>query len=151
MGIFDWFKGDRSNLEVAADRIWLTKAAKFAGISSEVSDNLAGSETPDAIFLMAHFQDCLNQLGQLAERAGFDPNRIMVATADALAGRRTPGGLHEAQTVLIVAAERHPLRSHDDTIADFAHTLPCRCRLVFHISLEDPVMQLFAGECPTQS
>jgi hypothetical protein len=146
MGIFDWFESERSNVEVVSDRIWLTKAAKFAGISGEVSDSLAGSDAPDAIFLVAHFQDCLNELGPLAERAGFDANQVMATKTDALAGRHAPVGLHESQTILIVPAERHPLRSHDDAIADFARSLPCRCRLVFHISLEDPVMQLFAGE-----
>ena len=147
MGIFDWLKGERSNFEVASDRIWLTKAAKFAGISAEVSRSLAGPEVPDAIFLVAHFQDCLNQLQLLAEAAGFDPTRIMVTTADAFAGRTASGiGLGENQTILISVAERHPLRSHDDAIADFARTLPCRCRLAFHVSLEDPLMQVFAGE-----
>ena len=43
-------------------------------------------------------------------------------------------------------AERHFLRSHDDTIVDFARSLGCRCRLSFHTSLKDPLMQHFAGE-----
>ena len=147
MGIFDWLKGERSNFEVASDRIWLTKAAKFAGISAEVSRSLAGPEVPDAIFLVAHFQDCLNELRSLVEGAGFDPSRVMVTTADAFAGLSASGmGLSENQNVLIAVAERHLLRSHDEAVLDFARTLPCRCRLVFYISLEDPVMQLFAGE-----
>ena len=147
MGIFDWFKGERRNVEVASDRIWLTKAAKFAGMSAEVSDRLAGSEAPDAVLLVAHFQDCLNELRSLVEGAGFDPSRVMVTTADAFAGLSASGmGLSENQNVLIAVAERHLLRSHDEAVLDFARTLPCRCRLVFYISLEDPVMQLFAGE-----
>jgi len=147
MGIFDWLKGERSNVEVANDLIWLTKAAKFAGISAQLSEILAGPDAPDAIFLAAHFQDCLDEFRSLAASGGFDPDRVMVTTADALAGHSASGmGLGENQAVLIVVAERHPLRSHDEAIADFARTLPCRCRLVFHTSLEDPLMRVFAGE-----
>ena len=52
----------------------------------------------------------------------------------------------DSQTIEIIVAERHPLQSHDAAIAEFAQSLPCRCRLIHHVSLEDPVMRVFAGE-----
>jgi len=147
MGIFDLFKGKRSNVDLAGDRIWLTKAAKTAGITREIGDCLAGADVPDAVFLVAHFEDHLEELRSLVEKATFDTSRVMVTTADALAGRNaTAASLDESQTILIVGAERHPLHAHDEAITEFARTLPCQCKLVFHCSLEDPVLQVFTGD-----
>ena len=86
MGIFDFFKGERSNVEVADERIWLTKAAKFDGVAREARDSLTGADAPDAILLTAHFQDCLGELRARAESAAFETGRVMVASADALGG-----------------------------------------------------------------
>jgi len=42
-------------------------------------------------------------------------------------------------------AERHPLLTVDDKLMQFAETMPCRCRLTHHLSLEDPLLTKFAG------
>ena len=54
--------------------------------------------------------------------------------------------LDESATIDLIVGERHPLPSVDDDLEEFADELPCRCRFSHHISLEDPVMKIFAGK-----
>ena len=42
--------------------------------------------------------------------------------------------------------ERHLLSSEDERVARFSESLPGRSRLQFFQSLEDPLMQVFAGD-----
>lgn len=146
MGLLDWLLGKKDSLEIAQDRIWLTKRAKFAGVQAEIAAALAEPQGPDAIFLVGHFDDCLADLQSLADRAGFDRNRVLVVRSEALEGRATESGLSGSNRVLIVVGERHPLTSHDDGLRAFARNLACPCRFSQHASLEDPVLKLFAGQ-----
>ena len=145
MGLFDWLTGKKDKVEVVEDRIWMTQQAKNAGIHREVAQAVANPDGPCAIFVVAHFKDCLEQLQTVV--AGFDRDRILVTLADALGGR-TPTDLaaDESRSILIIVGERHPLPSHDEVILDFARSQPCRCRLVYHVSLDDPLMKRFSGE-----
>jgi hypothetical protein len=147
MGLFDWLQGEKSNVEVAVDRIWLTKAAKLAGISSDVAQSLADPGGPLIVLLVAHFSDSAGEVQELVERAGFDQRNVLSVMANDLAGFSTRlVEFGESQWVEIVVAERHPLASHDDSLIAFARTLPCRCRIVFHVSLDEPLMRIFAGD-----
>jgi len=75
-----------------------------------------------------------------------DSPRAILALADALVPDSFPTPSDDGSPRLsIVVAERHFLRAHDDTIVDFAGSLGRRCRLCFHTSLQDPLMQHFAG------
>ncbi len=145
MSIFDWLRGKRDTVHVAEDRIWLTQAAKFAGIQREVASALADPRGPDAVFLVAHFDDCLHELRSLASRAGFDESRVLVIGSKELEGRSAAGRLDPSQTVLLVVGERHPLPWHDDRLLEFARSLACRCRFVQHVSLDDRLLKCFAG------
>ena len=145
MGLFHWFK-QRSNVEVANDRIWLTKRAKLQGISSEIGGALADPNGPIVILLVAHFTDYVQALETLVQQSGFDEKTVLVAMAEDLTAHSPPVTTSsESQWIGIVVAERHPLPSHDESLAAFARAVPCRSRIVFHLSLDDPVMQLFAG------
>lgn len=145
MGFFDWLKGEKGKVEVANDRVWLSQQAKSDGIRREINEALADPTGPCAIVAVAHFEDCLNQLRSVV--ADFDQDRFLVTLADALSGREPADVVtDESRSILIVVGERHPLRSHDDVILNFARSLPCRCRVVHHLSLEDGVMMCFAGE-----
>jgi len=146
MGIFDWLKTPKPNVDLLDDVIWLTKQAKFAGISSSIGRCLAEPARPFAVLLVAHFRDCMEQLQAIVEQGGFDQRSVIVATAEHLKGRSSMATSDESQTIEIIVAERHPLQAHDAAIAEFAQSLPCRCRLVHHVSLEDPMMRMFAGE-----
>jgi hypothetical protein len=118
MGLFDWLTG-KDTVEIAENRIWLTQEAKIAGIHNEVAQTLADPAGPSAVIVLAHFNDCLEQLQ--AAVADLDRDRVLVARADALAGR-TPTDLAAdySRSILILVGERHPLSSHNETVVDFA-------------------------------
>jgi len=144
MGLFDFMTG-KKKVEIADERIWLTQAAKHAGIQREVAEAVADPAGPSAVIVVAHFNDCLAQLQ--AAVADLDRDRVLLTCADALAGR-TPTDLvaDPSRSILIIVGERHPLPFHNQAVMDFAHSLPCRCRVVYHASLEDPLLKRFAGE-----
>lgn len=144
MGLLDWLRGEKK-VEVGAHRIWLTKRAKFAAIQTEVAAALADANPPDAVLLVAHFDDTLDELRLLAASAGLDEERVLVTRSDALAGRTAQRGPDESGRILIVVAERHPRASRDDALLEFAQNLSCRCRFVQHASMEDPLLKTFAG------
>ncbi|MCY2988875.1 MAG: hypothetical protein NTY19_13550 [Planctomycetota bacterium] len=147
MGILDWLKKPKSNVDLLDDLIWLTKHAKFTGISAATARCLNEPARPFAVLLVAHFQDCLEQLQTIIQQGGFDQRSVIAATAENLTGRSAPRlGSDDSQIIEIIVAERHPLQAHDTAVAEFAESLPCRCRLVHHVSLEDPLMRMFAGE-----
>ena len=52
----------------------------------------------------------------------------------------------ESATIDIIVGERHPLPSVDDRLEEFADELPCRCRFSHHVSLDDAVLKVFAGD-----
>jgi hypothetical protein len=145
MGLFDWLTGRMNRVEVAEDRIWLTQRAKHAGIYREAAQALADADGPCAVIVAAHFQDCLEQLQ--AAFIGSDRDRILITLADALGGRTsTDLAANESRNILIIVGERHPLPSHDEVVLGFARSQPCRCRLVYHVSLEDALLKRFSGE-----
>ena len=145
MGIFDWLKKPKTNVDLLDEVIWLTKQAKFTGISASIGRCLAEPARPFAVLLVAHFRDCLEQLQAIVQQGGFE--NVIATTAENLTGRSASRlGSDDSQTVVIIVAERHPLQAHDAAVTESAQSLPCRCRLVHHVSLEDPMMQMFAGE-----
>ncbi len=88
MALFDWFK-ETSNVEVANDHIWLTKEAKLKGISLAVARALDDTHGPLAVVLIAHFADCVPDLHQLIQQAGYDAQSLLVVMAENLAGFST--------------------------------------------------------------
>lgn len=144
MGLFDWWTGKSNKVQVADDIIWLTQEAKSAGIRRAVAQAISNPATA-CVIVTAHFNDCLERLGQSV--AELKRDRVFVTLANALAGR-TPTDMtaDESSSVLIVVGERHPLPSHDESVVDFARSLSCRSRIVYHLSLEDAVLRKFSGE-----
>jgi hypothetical protein len=145
MGFFDWLTGAKTRVQTD-ERIWLTKPAKFAGIQRDIAAALADPNGPDAVFVVAHFQNCFDELRSLVTAAGFADGRVLVTLSDSLESRTTGSLSDQSQNLLMVVGERHPLPSHDDALQQFARTLSCQCRIVQHASLDDPLFRLFAGE-----
>ena len=145
MGFFDWLTGAKANVQTD-NKIWLTKQAKFAGIQRDVAAALVDPNGPDAVFVVAHFQDCFDELRSLVTAAGFDEERVLVTLSESLESRTAGAASDQSHNLLIVVGERHPLPSHDDALQEFARGLSCQCRLVQHASLDDPLFKLFAGE-----
>jgi hypothetical protein len=145
MGFFDSLFGSKNatNCEVAAERIWMTADAKFAGLARNVAE-LSQSETA-AILLVAHFPDVLARLSPLADKTAMVP--VMAVLARDLS-KDIAASLHldKSASIEILVGERHPLPSVDERLEEFAGGLPCRCRLVHHLSLDDPMIKVFAGD-----
>ncbi|MBS0202702.1 MAG: hypothetical protein JSS49_07365 [Planctomycetes bacterium] len=146
MGLFDWFTSTPDNVTVLDDMIWLTKPAKFQGIRQMVARLLAEQDRPHTILLVAHFRDCLDELQEIRESVT-SSRPMIVSTADTLQSTR-PSTISSDETHPwhIIVGERHPLLSCDDAILEFARRLPGHSRLVFHVSLQDPLMRAFRGE-----
>jgi hypothetical protein len=145
MGFFDSLFGSKkpTNVDVAPERIWMTTDAKFAGLAREVAER-SNSESV-AILLVAHFPDVLTRLTELAAKPATVP--VMAVLASDLSTKiATSLNLDESAAIDIIVGERHPLPSVDERLEQFASELPCRCRFAHHLSLEDPVIKLFAGE-----
>ncbi len=141
MGLFNWFTAKREPVFV-----WLTRQAKLSGIGRCVAEALADAKGPAAIFVTAHFQDTLNELVE-----GIDveqcEGRVLLTKADALgAFSASQVAFDHTQPVLIIVAERHPLSVHDKAVSQFGSNLSSECQIVYHLSLEDPLMRPFAGE-----
>jgi hypothetical protein len=146
MALFDFLfgRGSRANVEVVPDRIWMTTDAKFDGLAKEAKER-SRSETV-AILLVAHFPDVLARLEEIADREAWDVPCKAVPASSLNTGLATSLNLHDSAIMDIIVAERHPLPSVDDRLEEFAAELPCRCRFSHHMSLEDPVMEVFAGD-----
>ncbi|MEO1972836.1 MAG: hypothetical protein ABGX07_14850, partial [Pirellulaceae bacterium] len=133
----------RTNVEVVPDHIWVTSVAKFAGLAKVVEDR-AQSETV-AILLVAHFPDVLARLEELANQLALSVPVKAVPAGNLDVNLATSLNLDNSAIIDVIVGERHPLPSVDDRLEEFADELPCRCRFSHHISLEDPVFEIFAG------
>ena len=145
MGFFD-FLFDRkkpASAEVVLDRIWITTDAKFTGLAKEMVER-SRTETV-AVLLVAHFPDVLARLDQIAKQNVGDVPCMAVSAGNL--NSSIAGSLHleDSDIIDIIAGERHPLRSMDDRLEEFANGLPCRCRISHHVSLEDAMMKAFVA------
>lgn len=147
MGLFDFLFGSskkRTNVEVVPDHIWMTTNAKFAGLTKEAEER-SKSETV-AVLLVAHFPDVLERLDMIANQQAWDVPCKAIPASNLNKDLANGLSLDESAIIDIIVGERHPLPSVDDRLEEFADNLPCRCRFSHHVSLEDAVMKVFAGE-----
>ena len=146
MGLFESLFGGKqqTNVETVPDRIWMTTEAKFSGLAKAVNER-SNSGTV-AILLVAHFPDVLSRLEALANRqnTGMPVRPVFADNLDVELA--TSLNLDATAIIDVMVGERHPLPSVDDRLEEFADKLPCRCRFSHHLSLEDAVMKVFAGE-----
>ena len=143
MGLLELLFGRKSatGIELVDDVIWIDTDTKYAAVSREV--DIRSQSATSVILLVAHFSDVLARATEIAGKAaGRVPVQAVLAEdlAQEIAGRLE---LDETRTVDLIVCERHPLRSADDQLHEFAKNLPCRCRLVHHLSLEDPLLKIF--------
>ena len=146
MGFFDLLSGGkkRTNVEVVADQIWMSTEAKFAGLAKNVAERSKSEAV--AILLVAHFPDVLTHLEEVVAQSTSAVPVQAVLASNLNADLPASLNLNELAVIDIIVGERHPLPSVDDHLEAFAHELPCRCRFSHHVSLDDPVLQVFAGE-----
>lgn len=146
MGLFDFLFGGKpqSKVEVVPDRIWMTGEAKFAGVTREAIDR-SQSDTV-ALLLVAHFPDVLAKLESIVDRQEWAVPCQAVLASELSAKLAGSFSVDAAAMIDIMVAERHPLPSVDDRLEEFASELPCRCRFSHHLSLDDAVIRVFAGD-----
>lgn len=132
-----------ANVELLPDSIWMTKQAKYAGIAKQLED-LSTSGTV-AILLVAHFPDELERLSEIADGVTGVP--VMATLAKKLStGIATNLNLNESNRVDVLVGERHPIPAVDQQVEQFAGSFPCRVRVARHVSLEDSLINQFAGD-----
>lgn len=137
------------NVDVTADSVWLTRDAKYAGIARELAQLSGGDRV--AILLVAHFADTLHQLQAIAEHYKGDTPVMAVLASELASSVANRFPTVENQVLDLMIAERHPLTSVDDQmLSGFAESLPCQCRVMYHLSLDEPIMQAFVGARVTE-
>ena len=133
-----------SPVEVLPDRVWLSREAKLAGIRREIDERIADGSR--LIALVAHFPDVFEAITQITSAyVGPVPVRPVLSHQLSL-GVLGDLPFGESNVVDLIAAERHPLASRDDALIEFARKLPCRCRVVFHLSFDDPLLGYVGGQ-----
>jgi hypothetical protein len=166
MGLFDWFNKPKM-FELLGDRIWKTRGAKLEGMVREIED---WSGEDDRVLVVAHFPATLKEACEALRQANIDfeqgqhewdsrnisglyqhnNHRPVVVLAESLPDTfpdDQPNPVGESSSIIsVIVIERHPLASQDDHVARFARSLPSRSRLGFFLSLDDPLMQIFAGD-----
>ena len=140
MGLFDFIFGSKrqSSVHVSDDRIWMTQNAKISGIKQQIRQKSDSA----AILLVAHFEETLQQLRSITagDNAEKPVQLILAEDIKSDTARLNP----EANSVIdLIVAERHPLKSADAALLLIAEGTPCRCRVAYHLSLEDPLFKLF--------
>lgn len=146
MGLFDALFGSKkpTNVEAVCDRIWMTTDAKFAGLAREAEERSRSATV--AILLVAHFPDVLARLQEIANHQTASVPCKAVLASNLNSDLANSLSLDQSAILDVIVGERHPLPSVDDRLEDFAEELPCRCRFSHHLSLEDAVMEVFAGD-----
>lgn len=146
MGLFDLLfgRGKPKNVTRTGDRIWLSADAKFAGLARELAQRSRSDSV--AILLVAHFPDVCQRLETACASAAPQVPVKAVLARDLSPDIASALALDGSAMLDMIVAERHPLPSVDQQIEQFASELPCRCRISYHLSLDDAVIKAFAGE-----
>jgi hypothetical protein len=161
MGLFSWLFGKPSRVAVR-DLIWLTDEARLHGATQSVNTCLANGRS---VLVLAHFPATLAAFGEHVVRAGRPHAAIPDSLTPAAALKLAPGSARVLFGLVrnlrpdefppetapdsplpVLVLERHFLRERDDHAVRFAEGLGGRAAVDFHVSLDDPLMQMFAGE-----
>ena len=94
--------------------------------------------------LVAHFRDVLKRLERIADQLESDVPVQAVLASNLSKDLAASLNLDDTSVIDLIVGERHPLSSVDERLIAFADELPCRCRMTHHLSLDDPVMEVFA-------
>jgi preprotein translocase subunit SecA len=161
MGLFSWLFGNSSRV-ATQDFTWLTDAARVAGAVESVREDLAAGRP---VLVVAQFPSTLAAFRELANKADLPtvdlppkttpaqalaaaagPPRALLALAHHLTPDEFPTTDAPPSPLPVLVLERHFLREHDDRVVRFAEGLGAGAAASFHLSLEEPLMKMFAGE-----
>ena len=133
-----------SHVQVVEDLIWASGDRKLRAIEEEVERAVRAATGP--VLLVAHFPDLLRELREIAGRHGSGDLVRAVLGRDLSPEAARAAPLDESALMEILVAERHPHPVTDRRVMEFASQLPCRVRTTHHLSLEDPLFELFGAE-----
>ena len=161
MGLLDWIKRKTQSVR-ANDLVWPKRAGTLSGIRETIRRRLPQDRL---ILLVSHFPDVFNELQDLLESDAADYQiidqpleasrllelldgdrpRLALAPANSLVSGEQAVEKDDAQRVSMIVAERHPIRSPDQAIEQFAASLPLNTRLGYFLSLEDAIWRRSAS------
>lgn len=145
MGLFSsLFGGERSRVRHLGDRVWISHAAKMAAIRRDVEDRARDGAA--AILLVGHFEETCSELAAIIDPLANDFPLTVVRVADLESRLGEQLRLDESVQIDFIVAERHFLDSEDDRLIQFAEQLPCTSRIGQHVSLDDPLLEIFVGD-----
>jgi len=150
------FGGKSDAAQRGEDTVWMNHAARLQGMSREVA---ALAEAERSVVVVAPTLAALDELG--AALAAHEPVRCAdIFAKDGLRLNLSRKGsvaialsgalpldlkLGEEIGVDVIVYGRNDSRSADDAIARFADALGPNAHITFHLSLEDKLLQAFAG------
>lgn len=132
------------HVQVVEDLIWASADRKLRAIGEEAERAVRAATGP--VLLVAHFPDVLRDLRQIADRHGAGELVRAVPRRDLSPEAARAAPLDESALMEMLVAERHPHPATDRRVMEFAAHLPCRVRITHHLSLEDPLFELFGAE-----
>jgi hypothetical protein len=162
VGLFGWLFGKGSRV-ASRDVIWLSDAARMSGVAESIDAHLA---VPHPVLVLAQFPSTLAAFGEHLMR----PDRPHAAVPSTLTPRDAlqlattgppvlfglvrnlrpdefpPDESAPPSPLAVVVLERHFLRVHDEQVVKFAEGLGGSAAVEFHVSLDDALMRMFAGE-----
>ena len=161
MGLFGWLFGKQQRV-ATRDFIWLTDAARMNGVARSIDSHLAASRP---VLVLAQFPSTLAAFGEhlikperphaaipstVSPRAAVElataGPRVLFGLVRNLKPDEFPPDENAASSPLaVVVLERHFLRDHDEEVVKFAEGLGGSAAVDFHVSLDDPLMEMFAG------
>ncbi|QDU39791.1 preprotein translocase subunit SecA [Maioricimonas rarisocia] len=163
MGWLDWLRlRHMRSVRCEPDLIWLSNEARWQGVVDDVCNRLSDGTH---LVVVAQFPDALDTAAcslkeegvpvtlwhppgsadELARELEGNVDRVHLTLAELLPPRlSTPENL-EADPLTLIAVERHPLRSMDRALVEFANAWPAPARIRYHLSLDDALLQRFAG------
>jgi preprotein translocase subunit SecA len=154
-----------SNVDLGDDVFWLRDAPRIDGVITAASRAVASGSH---VLLVTHAADRVERLADAAARAGLpldglaDPITASELTARlrsqpgpcvilSLAATLRPSPPRigaapvQASAIILLIADRHPLRARDEAVVSFAESLAA-VRAEFHVCIEDPLLRVFSGD-----
>ena len=131
-----------SRVDTPRDLVYLTSEAKFAAVEKVIAERVAAKSA--SVILVGHSQGTLDELQRIADATDHETMAILGSglSADVAASL----AFSENATIDFIVAERHAIIAGDDRVIGFAEALPCRARVAHVLSLDDGLLQLFAGD-----
>jgi len=159
--------GKRKTVKREPAQIWKTRSQEFEGLFAFCATL---DPTTQRVLIITQFADTLRALHDVFLARGvavrtyptaFEGDRLRDPVEYQLTGGILLAPAHVLPDTLIapaiqpspcgfqinvLVAEHHPLPNFDDGIMEFAASLPCPCRVVFHDALDGALLRHYGGE-----